>query len=727
MEQKKLNIAGMHCASCAISNEKALKKIVGVKSAVVNYPKAQAIVEYDDSQVSLADLESAIAKNGYQVVSPKQQHASHAHHAQKFLKRFLLSLILALPALLSMIVMIELPIGWFGINTWQWLIIILTTIILFGPGLEFHQGMFKQTIHFRANMDSLISIGTLTAYFYSLWAVFNSQPTYFESAAVIITLILLGHYLETKSTSKTSSAIEKLMHLAVRQARVIKDGKELQIDVANVLLDDILLVKPGEKIPLDGQIIEGATAVDESMLTGESLPVDKNIGDLVYGATLNQQGAIKVKVTKIGEKTILAQIIKMVETAQLTKAPVQKLADQISGIFVPIILVIAGLTFVVWYFLLGASFSASLINLVAVLIIACPCALGIATPTAIMVGTGRGAQNGILIKSGEYLERAKRIDTVIFDKTGTLTKGEPEVTDIIINQDSKMSKQELLQIMASAESGSEHPIAKAIIKKAKEQNLKLFESKNFKAVFGLGLETEINGKKVLVGSSKFITGKNNLPIAKLEAEGKTVILISIDSLVGGLIAVADTLRPQAKEAIDLLYLQGIEAVMLSGDNQKTADYIAGQLGIKKVIAEVMPNDKANEVKKLQTQGKIVAFVGDGINDAPALVQADLGIAVGTGTEVAVEAGGIVLMSGNPLKAVEAIMLAKKTFITIKQNLFWAFFYNICAIPLAAAGFLNPMIAAGAMAFSDVFVVGNSLLLKRKKLFKRQNRVKVEIL
>ncbi|MFA5022433.1 MAG: heavy metal translocating P-type ATPase [Patescibacteria group bacterium] len=738
MKQIKLNIAGMHCVSCAISNEKVLQKIPGVSKAVVNYIKSQAIIDYDENQVTVEQLRKAIVKNGYQIVDEHKSHGQKSH-LKHGLNLFIAAAILAIPGLISMFFMIKLPGSFWGVGTWQWILILFTTAAMFGPGLEFHLGLVRQSIRFKADMDSLISLGTLAAYFYSLWAVFNHGVTYFESASTIIAIILLGHYLESLSTGRTSQAIEKLMHLGVRQARIIEGEIQKEVPIDLVKFGDILLVKPGEKIPLDGEIIEGQTSIDESMLTGESLPVDKEVGDLVYGATLNQQGAIKVKVTRIGQYTILAQIIRMVENAQNTKAPVQRLADQISGIFVPVVLLLAALTFVVWYFIFGVPFSQALINMVAVLIISCPCALGIATPTAIMVGTGRGAQAGILIKGGEFLERAKKIDLIVFDKTGTLTKGEPAVTDIlsateIRNQkleirnksqiiNSKFQK-EILQIAASAEASSEHPLAKAIVKKAREEKLELLSVKDFRAISGLGLLTEVDGRKVLIGNERLMVDhginleqriENREQRTELEQQGKTVMLVAVDSQLIGSIAVADTLRPQAKEAVLILQKQRIEVVMISGDNQKTANYIASQLGIKKVIAQVLPNDKANEVKKLQQQGKTVAFVGDGINDAPALVQADLSIAIGTGTEVAIEAGNIVLMSGNPLKAVQAIMLAKKTFTTIKQNLFWAFFYNVCAIPLAAFGFLNPMIAALAMGLSDVFVVGNSLLLKKKKL------------
>jgi len=740
MQQTKLNIAGMHCASCAISNEKVLQKIPGVKKAVVNYIKSQAIVDYDEAQTTIDQLKKAIINNGYQILEGHQHH-EQKDHVRHGLNLFIIAAILAIPGLISMFFMVQLPGSFLGVGSWQWVLLILTTAAMFGPGLNFHRGMIRQTLKLKADMDSLISFGTLAAYFYSLWAVFAGQATYFESASTIIAIILLGHYLEALSTSKTSKAIEKLMHLGVRQATIVDENGQRQVQIDDVKFGDVLLVKPGEKIPLDGEIVEGQTAVDESMLTGESLPVDKKEGDSVFGATLNQQGAVKVRVTKIGQYTILAQIIRMVEEAQNTKAPIQHLADKISGIFVPIVLGLAVLTFLVWYFVLGASFGIALTNMVAVLIISCPCALGIATPTAIMVGAGRGAARGILIKGGEFLEKAKKIDIVVFDKTGTLTKGEPEVTDVVEITNYKLQipnksqipnskfQTELLQIAASAESSSEHPIAKAIVKKAKQEGIKLAEPKNFQAISGKGLQATVDEKKVLIGNSNFISQTNNLPVGELESQGKTVVLVSINDQLAGLIAVADVLRPQAKEAIAILKKQSIDVVMLSGDNRQTADYIAGQLGIKNVVAQVLPIDKALVVKDIQEgnfgnwklefgnsrQRRVVAFVGDGINDAPALAQADLGIAVGTGTEVAIEAGNIVLMSGNPLKAVEAIMLAKKTFSTIKQNLFWAFFYNILAIPLAAAGFLSPMIAAAAMGFSDVFVVGNSLLLKRKKL------------
>lgn len=737
MKQIKLNIAGMDCASCAISNEKALKKIPGVVNAQVNFANSQALVELEENKVTFDQLKKAITDNGYKVVTEDHAH-NHQKHLKQSFSRFLIAAILSIPGFISMFYMFELPGQFYGINSWQWLLIILTTLVMFGPGLPFHFGMFKQTVKFKANMDSLVSLGTLAAYFYSLWAIFNGRISYFESASTIIAIILLGRYLEALSTGRASQAIQKLMHLGVRKARVISEKGEQKIEIAEVKLNDILLVKPGEKIPLDGVIVEGQSAIDESMLTGESIPLDKKAGDLVYGATINQHGAIKIKVTKTGNDTVLAQIIKMVEIAQNTKAPVQRLADQISEIFVPIILLLAFLTFIVWKFVLGAPMAEAIINMVAVLIISCPCALGIATPTAIMVGTGRGAQRGILIKGGEFLEKAKRIDTVVFDKTGTLTKGEPAVTDIIKSQILNLKSQNLLQIAASAEASSEHPIAKAIVKKAKEENLKLSQAINFKAISGLGLETEIDGKIVLIGSEKLLVNnkvnidqKSEIRNQKLELEkqGKTAMFVVVDGQLIGLIAVADTLRPEAKQAVEILNQKGIESVMISGDNKKTAEYIALQIGIKNVIAEVLPQDKAVIVKQIQDgqfenwklkignskQRRVVAFVGDGINDAPALVQADLGIAIGTGTEVAIEAGNIVLMSGNPLKAVEAIMLAKKTFKTIKQNLFWAFFYNVLAIPLAAFGLLSPMIAALAMGFSDVFVVGNSLRLKKFKL------------
>ena len=580
--------------------------------------------------------------------------------------------------------------------------------------------MLKQLRLKSSNMDTLISIGTLAALVYSFWAVASGNPDlYFETGTIIAALILLGRYFEEKTRGQASEAIEKLLQLGAKTARVINNGQELEISIEEVRVGNILLIKPGEKIPVDGKIIFGTTSIDESMLTGESIPVDKKINDDVFGATLNIQGAIKVEATKVGQDTVLAQIVKMVAEAQTKKAPIQKLADTISGIFVPIVLAIAAVTAVGWYLVTG-DISQSIIPAVAVLVIACPCALGLATPTAIMVGTGLGAKRGILIKNGEALERGKKIDVVIFDKTGTLTEGKPRVTDVV-PLISDFSIEKILTYAGSLESLSEHPLAQAVVNAAKDKSLILKEVNGFENLAGKGVKGSIGDEAMFIGNPRLMQEvgisidlyKNK--IGELEDQAKTVVVFAINKYPVGIIGIADTLKEDAQEAVAKLKKLGIETVMITGDNQKTANAIAKQLNIEKVFAEVLPQDKAEKVKLLQKEGKKVAFVGDGINDAPALVQADLGIAIGTGTDIAIEAGSIVLVKGHPLKVVEALTLAKITFRTIKHNMFWAFFYNIAALPLAAFGLLNPIIAAGAMAFSSVSVVTNSLRIKRYKI------------
>src|SRR3989344_4162005 len=581
--------------------------------------------------------------------------------------------------------------------------------------------MLKQLRLRSSNMDTLISIGTLAALAYSFWAMASGNPDlYFETGAIITALILLGRYFEAKTRGQASEAIEKLLQLGAKTARLINNGQEREIPIEEVKVGNILLVKPGEKIPGDGKIIFWNTSIDESMLTGERIPADKKINDDVFGATVNIQGAIKVQATKVGQDTVLAQIVKMVAEAQTKKAPIQKLADTISGIFVPIVLVIAAVTAIGWYFVSG-DIAQSIIPAVAVLVIACPCALGLATPTAIMVGTGIGAKRGILIKNGEALERGKKIDVVVFDKTGTLTEGKPKVTDIVpLISDFSLDK--ILAYAGSLEKLSEHPLAQAVVNAAKERNIVLKEVHNFENIAGKGVKGTIADEAMLVGNPRLLMKEAGISldayadkIEILEAQAKTVVIFAVNKHPVGIIGIADTLKEDAQEAVLKLKKLGIETVMITGDNQKTAEAIAKQLHIEKVFAEVLPQDKAEKVKLLQRDGLKVAFVGDGINDAPALVQADLGVAIGTGTDIAIEAGNIVLVKGHPLKVVEALTLAKTTFRTIKQNMFWAFFYNIAALPLAAFGLLNPIIAAGAMAFSSISVVGNSLRIKRKKL------------
>ncbi len=721
MKKSTFKIAGMHCASCAVRNEKALLKIKGVKTAAVNLALHQAMVEFDDSQTAEAELHQAVIDNGYQVITSTSAHEHQQTLAREVLKakkKAFLALALAFPAALIAMLKLSFPVVILGFNLSLWLVVSLSLAVILVLGFEFHQGLFRQLKRGSANMDSLISLGTLAALLYSFWAIIKGQEEfYFETGAVITALILLGRYFESKSRGQASGAIAKLLDLGAKTARLILNGQEREIAVEAVKLQDTLLIKPGEKIPLDGKIISGQTSVDESMLTGESLPVEKKSGDAVFGATLNLNGAIVTEVVHVGADTVLAQIVKMVAEAQIKKAPLQKLADKIAGVFVPVVLVLAALTVAGWY-LVGGSLEQGLLAAVAVLVIACPCALGLATPTAIMVGTGLGAKKGILIKNGEAFERAKKIAVVIFDKTGTLTQGQPKVTDLV-SLDPAVSQAELLAVTASLENLSEHPIAQAIVKMAKEKNLVLREATDFINLSGQGVKGSVDGQPMVVGNLRLMLEQGLLvaslkqPLADLESQAKTVVAVARDKKILGYLAIADALKEDALAAVKRLRQLGLKTVMITGDNQKTAAAIAQELGINEVLAQVLPADKAGAVKKYQEQGLKVAFVGDGINDAPALVQSDLGLAMGTGTDIAIEAGNIVLVKGSPAKVVEALNLSRLTFKTIKQNLFWAFFYNVVALPLAAFGLLNPMIAAGAMAFSSVSVIANSLRIKRR--------------
>lgn len=598
-------------------------------------------------------------------------------------------------------------------------------------GRKFFIGGFKNIVHLSPNMDSLIAIGTSAAFLYGIYAIVKiaggdthfSMDLYFESGATILTLITLGKYLEAKTKGKTSEAIKKLMGLAPKKATIIVDGVEKVISIDEVKVGDVILVKPGEKLPVDGEIVEGTTTIDESMLTGESIPIDKNIGDKVFGASINKFGMFKYKATKVGKDTALAQIIKLVEQAQGSKAPIAKMADIISGYFVPTVITLAVISSIVWA-ISGKGLEFSLTIFIAVLVIACPCALGLATPTAIMVGTGKGAENGILIKSGVALEGAHKINTVVFDKTGTITEGKPKVTDIITKG---LSEDELLRYASSAEKGSEHPLGEAIVVAGVERGLELFEIESFKSVPGEGIVTLINDKNILIGNNKLMKN-NNIDINSVEndvkllaSQGKTPMYMVIDGTLAGVIAVADTLKANSKKAVEALHKLGIEVVMLTGDNEKTAQAIAKEVGIDKVVSDVLPGDKANEVKRLQDEGKNVAMVGDGINDAPALAMANIGIAIGSGTDVAIESADIVLMRSDILDVVGAIQLSKATIKNIKENLGWAFGYNTLGIPVAmgilyafGGPLLNPMIAAFAMSFSSVSVLLNALRLKRFK-------------
>ncbi len=721
MKTATFNIAGMHCASCSSRNERTLKKLKGVRDATVNFATHSARVVFDESVVSERTLHDAVIENGYQVLTSEfaDQHKEQARRELQFARRrAFLALLFAVPVAALAMLDIVLPWALLGRNASVWIEAILSAIVILVLGREFHTGMLRQARNKAANMDTLISLGTLAALFYSVWIMIaGGHHLYFETGAVIASLILLGKYFEARSRGQASEAIGKLIELGAKTAHLIRDGEEQDVPIEDVKVGEILLVKPGEKVPVDGTVTNGGSNVDESMLTGESMPVSKAKGDDVFGATINLSGAFQMRATKVGQDTTLAQIVKMVAEAQVNKAPIQRLADRISGVFVPIVLGIALLTFAGWYLFTGDIYQ-SFVPAVAVLVIACPCSLGLATPTAIMVGTGLGARRGILIKNGEALERGKKIDVVVFDKTGTLTEGKPKVVDIIA---CKAHPEEVLALAASIERLSEHPLAQAVVLAARDKNLPLKEVHDFVNFAGKGVRGKIGNVAVMVGSVRLLL-EYGIPLThyldrveKHELEAKTVIGVAHDHELIGMIAVADTVKEDAKEAIERLRAQGIETAMITGDNRTTAEALAEQVGIDMVFAEVLPQQKAEHVRKLQEEGKRVAFVGDGINDAPALVQADLGIAIGTGTDIAIEAGNIVLVKGHPLKVIEALALSRLTFKTIKQNMFWAFFYNVAAIPLAALGLLNPMVAAAAMAGSSLSVVGNSLRIKRQKL------------
>jgi Cu+-exporting ATPase len=619
----------------------------------------------------------------------------------------------------------------FGESAWfKWLSLALATPVQFYVGWQYYVGAYKALRNRSANMDVLIALGSSVAYFYSLPVVLGllRGHLYLETSAVIITLVRLGKYLEAKAKGNTSDAIKKLMALQEKNASVIRDGKELTVPVDEVLKGDIVLIRPGQKFPVDGVVIDGHSTVDESMLTGESLPTEKKVGDTVTGATQNQQGALKIEATRVGKETTLAQIIKLVEDAQGSKAPIQKLADQVSAIFVPIVIAVAVLTFLVWFFIVPApaagadanAFTRALIDAVAVLVVACPCAMGLATPTAIMVGTGKAAQNGILFRSGEALEQAKKINLIVLDKTGTLTRGQPVITDIRLI-DPNLTEETLLRYSASVEKNSEHPVGQAILTEAENRELALPAASGFMSIPGEGVTAEVDGKKIAIGNNRLME-RNSIrqetyqdAVGQLQAQGKTTLLIALDGKLAGIIAIADVLKENSVAAIAELKKMGFEIAMLTGDNRQTAQAIASQVGIDRIIAEVLPDGKAAEIKKLQQEGFTVAMIGDGVNDAPALAQADLGMAIGTGTDIAIAAAPITLINGDLNGVAKAIRLSNKTLKTIRQNLFWAFFYNVILIPAAALGFMNPMFSAGAMAFSSVFVVSNSLRLRKVKL------------
>ena len=744
----------MACQACAKSVEKNVKKLNGIEDINVNIATDKAMIIYDKSKVKLSQIKNCIEKLGFKVIEEDNKNEIDEEKIRKekdikvLKNKLIISLIFSIPLLyISMGPMIPKPIGPFYIpsfldpqnNILNYALIQLVLVIpIICVGYKFYTNGFRAIINKSPNMDSLVSIGTSAAFIYSVYTtiqIINQKANhiighyhlYYESAGIIITLILLGKYLETKSKGKTSEAIRSLIGLQAKTAIILLDSREVEVSIDEVEKGDIVFVKPGSKIPVDGVIIEGHTLVDESMLTGESMPIEKKVGDRVTGASINKNGSIKVKVEKVGSETALAQIIKLVEQAQGSKAPIAKLADTISGYFVPIVLSIAIVSFLLWYFIGGKDLVFSLTIFISVLVIACPCALGLATPTAIMVGTGKGAENGILIKGGEALESAHKIDTVIFDKTGTITEGKPVVTDIITTN--IVSEKELLQFALSAEKGSEHPLGEAIVRKGKKEKVKVLDINDFKSVTGKGIKAKINEKDILIGNKKLME-ENNISISNfknasnnLANEGKTPVYIAIDYELAGLIAVSDVLKPSSKKAIKKLHEMGIQVAMVTGDNERTANAIAKEVGIDIVLADVLPEDKSNEVKKLQDKGKFVAMVGDGINDAPALAKADIGIAIGNGTDVAIESANIVLMKSDLMDVANSIKLSRETIKNIKQNLFWAFGYNTIGIPIAAGvlylfggPLLNPMIGAAAMSLSSVSVVSNALRLRKFKSY-----------
>jgi len=751
MKKQTYKIHGMHCASCVATIERALSKTAGVHSTSVNFASESVLIEFDEKIISPSNLAKIVNETGYhleinsQTEKEKPAMGSHEHnHAEmeregqiKEMKRKLI-----IGGILSVFIFLGSFPEWFSfvpkILNNNWALLLLTTPVQFWVGWQFYSGL-KLLIKYRtADMNTLIAIGTLAAYLYSVavtvFPVFFTKggitpAIYFDTSAIIIVLILLGKYFEVLMKGRASEAIKKLIGLQPKTAKILRDGKEVEMPIADVIVGDLIIVRPGERIPVDGKITEGDSEIDESMVTGESMPVHKKVGSAVIGSTINKFGTFTFQATKVGKDTVLSRIIKMVEEAQGSKAPIQRLADLVSSYFVPAVFAIAALTFIVWFFFGPApTFSFALINFVAVLIIACPCALGLATPMAIMVSSGSAAGKGILIKDAASLEIANKVDTIILDKTGTLTQGKPVVTDVIITNDQRLTTNDILKIAASIENKSEHSLAQAIVNKAKEEKINLSPVENFQAISGHGVSATLENKKILLGTRKLMADNKINAVAweekiiNLENQGKTVMILAVDNKTIGLIAVADVLKRESIEVVKVLKKNDITVWMLTGDNERTARAIAAEVGIDNIMSEVLPDKKSEKIRELQEQGKIVAMIGDGINDAPALTQANIGIAMGEGTDIAMESANITLMRGDLMLIPEVMGISKRTMRIIKQNLFWAFFYNVAFIPVAAGALyplfgilLNPIYAAAAMAFSSISVVLNSLRLRRVNL------------
>jgi Cu+-exporting ATPase len=715
--KKKYVITGMHCVNCAKAIEKKVGRVPGIEKAEVNFASETLSVELDPDKAKSVDVTSAVESAGYKAsesVEGGEHHPGTEDGRQK--KLLLFSIVVTIPVFFISMFFMDIPYR-------PLVLFLLATPVQFVAGYRFYKGTWSDIRNRTAGMDVLIAVGTSAAYFYSVGSTFLFEgPLYFETSAALITFVNLGEFLEERAKGKAGDAIRKLIGLAPKFATVIRAGKEIMIPIDQVAVGDIVMVRPGEKIPVDGVVISGNSSVDESMITGESIPVEKNKGDQVIGATMNGTGMLKFKATKVGKDTVLSHIVKLVEEAQGSKAPIQRFADRVSSFFVPAVILASVVTFGVWYVIIGAGFAAALMFSIAVLVIACPCALGLATPTAVMVGTGRGAEMGILIKSGSALEKAGKVDIVVFDKTGTLTEGKPKVTDILPK--GEFAEREVIMLAAIAEKGSEHPLARAVLEKAAGMGLRIPETSRFSAVPGQGVRASYRRKAILLGTRKLmqgskvkISGMEN-DIRSLEEKGKTVMILAANGKVAGLIAVADVLKANAKTSIERLKAYGVEVAMITGDNERTAKAVAAEAGIGRVMSEVLPDGKAAEVKKLQEEGRKVAMVGDGINDAPAIAQADLGIAVGSGTDIAMETGDIVLVKSDPQDVPIAIELSRKTMSKIRQNMFWALFYNAAGIPVAAGALagagitLRPEFAGFAMALSSVSVVSNSLFLRR---------------